>query len=314
MRRNTALQARFSRRFRHLLSGAADGNPPWLSVVAEGDDAGLFSPTDAPWVIHRDFATLVGGIRALLMQALHPGALAGVAQHSRYESDPLGRLAGTIRWLTVTTFGSTAAVDREATRVDRWHQRVAGTFTDGQDREREYRASDTDLLLWVHVAFMESFLVAHECYARAEIPRGAHATGADNYVAQWARSVEPLGLASAPRSRAELNRVLDGFRDRGELSVTPQTRDVISFIRKPPLPVLARPVYALLFQAAVISLRPDFRKMLGIRTAPRWWVTANTRVTLRLLRWAVGPESPIEDAALARLRRLGAIPAVTQLS
>lgn len=312
MRRNNALQARFSRRFRYLLSGATDGNPPWLGVVAEGDDSGLFLPSDAPWVVHRDFGTLVGGIRALLMQALHPGALAGVAQHSRYESDPLGRLAGTIRWLTVTTFGSTEAVLQEASRVNRLHKRVSGTFVDGRDDERHYRASDPDLLLWVHVAFMESFLVAHERYARALIPRGDKPTGADNYVDQWSRSVAPLGLASTPRSRDEMDAVLDEFRDRGDLRVTSQTRDVVSFIRKPPLPAAARPVYALLFQAAVISLRPDFRKMLGIRTAPRWWVTVNTRMTLRFLRWAVGPESPIEDAALARLRRLGAIPAATQ--
>jgi uncharacterized protein (DUF2236 family) len=257
--------------------------------------------------VHRDFGTLVGGIRALLMQALHPGALTGVTQHSRYSSDPLGRLSGTIRWLTVTTFGASEAVAGEASRVNRLHDRVSGDFIDGGGAVRAYRASDEHLLLWVHVAFMESFLIAHEHYADAPIPQGATTSGADNYVLQWGRSVAPLGLDEVPTSSAGMNTVLDGFRNRGELTVTDDTRRVIAFIRKPPLPSAAKPIYALLFQAAVISLRPDFRSMLGIRTAPPWFVRIQTRWLLRLLRLAVGPESPIEEAALARLRRLGVI-------
>ena len=123
---NNALQEALSKRFRRLLSGDPDGIPPWLEVIAAGDEPGLYMPTDAPWIVHADFGTLVGGIRALLMQALHPGSLTGVANHSRYEQDPLGRLAGTIRWLTVTTFGSHAAVAGESSRVNRLHTRVAG--------------------------------------------------------------------------------------------------------------------------------------------------------------------------------------------
>ncbi len=104
--RNNAIQANFSRRFRILLTGDPEGVPPWLDVVAAGEGPGLYLPTDAPWVAHGDLATLVGGIRALLMQALHPGSLAGVRSHSRYKDDPLGRLSGTIRWLTITTYPS----------------------------------------------------------------------------------------------------------------------------------------------------------------------------------------------------------------
>lgn len=77
LRKNNALQESLSKRFRRLLSGDPNGVPPWLEVIAAGDDAGFFLPTDAPWVVHADFGTLVGGIRALLMQALHPGSLTG---------------------------------------------------------------------------------------------------------------------------------------------------------------------------------------------------------------------------------------------
>lgn len=292
-KKNNAIQEFFSIKFRRLLSGAKDGKPPWLDIIAGGDTGGLFVPTDAPWVVHRDFGTLVGGIRALLVQALHPATLAGVANHSRYESDPLGRLAGTIRWLTVTTFGSFDAIAGEASRVNRLHERVVG------DKPISYKASDPNLLLWVHVAFTDSFLAAHELFCEAKIPGGA-----DGYVAQWSRSVEPLGLTSAPQSLAELDETLRRFEP--ELRFTANTASVVRFIRKPPLPLLARPVYALLFRAALVSLRPEHLKLLGLRK-PGPLVIPFTRFTLKAIRTVIGPESPIEDGAIRRLERLGLI-------
>lgn len=280
-------------KFRRLLSGAKDGKPPWLDIIAEGETGGLFVPTDAPWVVHRDFGTLVGGIRALLVQALHPATLAGVRNHSRYEQDPLGRLAGTIRWLTVTTFGSFDAIASEASRVNRLHERVAG------ERPVNYRAADPHLLLWVHVAFTDSFLSAHELYCEAAIPGGA-----DSYIAQWAKSVEPLGLSSAPKNQAELDSVLEKYLP--ELNFTEDTASVVRFIKKPPLPLLARPVYALLFKAALVSLRPEHLQLLGLRK-PSPVVVPLTRFTLKAIRTVIGPESPIEDGAIRRLQRLGLI-------
>ena len=293
--------------FRRLLSGAPDGVPPWLEVIGAGDEPGLFIPSDAPWVVHADFGTLVGGIRALLLQALHPGTLRGVAQHSRYKEDPLGRLAGTIRWLTVTTFGSHTAIAGEASRVNRLHTRVSGTYQTPDGTERAYKAADQDLLLWVHVAFADSFLTCHEWFAWREIPGGA-----DAYVAQWSRSVEQLGLSRAngapvPMTRAELNAAIDGFWQQGVLRVDDATRDVVRFIQKPPLPPVARLVYGLLFQAAVISLEPEFRELLNLKAGPRWLIQPVTRFVLRTIRFAIGPESPIEDAGVERLRRIGAI-------
>ena len=307
MTSNNSMQEWLSIRFRRLLSGAADGTPPWLDIVARGDEGGLYVPTDAPWVIHRDFGTLVGGIRALLMQALHPGSLAGVADHSRYKKDPLGRLAGTIRWLTITTFGSHSAVEAEATRVNRLHQRVTGTYETGHHETRAYRAADPDLLLWVHVAFMESFLVAHEMYAATPIPRGSAESPADNYVEQWGRSVAPLGLNQTPSTRREMDDIITELWKRRVLVSTESTKSVVGFIRRPPLPLAVRPIYRLLFDAAVVSIRPEFRAMLGLTAKPRWRVVPLTRFMLRAIRLAIGPESPIEDGALNRLRRIGVL-------
>ena len=298
---NNALQEALSKRFRRLLSGDPDGVPPWLDVIAAGDEPGLYLPTDAPWVVHADFGTLVGGIRALLMQALHPGSLTGVANHSRYEQDALGRLAGTIRWLTVTTFGSHTAVANESGRVNRMHTRVTGQYQTAQGEQRPYKAADPDLLLWVHIAFMDSFLRCHQMYAWREIPGGA-----DSYIALWSKSVEPLGLSTAPMNERELLAEIE--RQKPLLIATEKTLDVVKFIRYPPLPRLARPTYRLLFEAAVLSLPIEFRSMLGLKAKPRWLIQPVTRGVLRFIRLAIGPESPIEDGAIDRLKRIGVLP------
>lgn len=298
---NNALQEALSKRFRRLLSGDPDGVPPWLEVIAAGDEPGLYLPTDAPWVVHADFGTLVGGIRALLMQALHPGSLTGVANHSRYEQDALGRLAGTIRWLTVTTFGSHTAVANESGRVNRMHTRVTGEYQTAGGEQRPYKAADPDLLLWVHIAFMDSFLRCHQMYAWREIPGGA-----DSYIALWSKSVEPLGLSSAPMNELEMLAEIE--RQKPLLIATEKTLDVVKFIRYPPLPRLARPTYRLLFEAAVLSLPIEFRSMLGLRAKPRWMIQPLTRGVLRFIRLAIGPESPIEDGAIDRLKRIGVLP------
>lgn len=300
---NNKVQEYFSKKFRAILSNEPSGTPPWIETIAAGETGGLFLPTDAPWVVHRDFGTLVGGIRALLVQALHPGAVNGVANHSRYQEDALGRLAGTIRWLTVTTFGSLEAVAGEASRVNRLHDRVSGSFTTPRGKTRNYKAADEDLLLWVHVAFTKSFLVCHQLYADRPIPGGA-----DAYVAQWARSVTQLGLATAPMTEKDLDETIDSYARRDELVGDEKTIEVIRFIREPGLPWIARGVYRVLYAAAVYSLPEGARSVLRLKALPGWVIVPTTRWLLRTLRWIIGPDSPIEDAALARLARLGIWP------
>jgi hypothetical protein len=114
--------------FRKTVSGDPTGAPAWAQQMAIGNDVGLFGPESAVWEVHGSISTLVGGIRALLMQAAHPAALTGVAEHSQYDTDPLGRLERTTRWLTITTFGSTEAIEREARRVNELHSHVKGEY------------------------------------------------------------------------------------------------------------------------------------------------------------------------------------------
>lgn len=304
MKTNNRAQEFLSKRFRKLLSGDPDGIPPWLPVVAEGDQPGLFVPSDAPWVVHGDFSTLVGGIRALILQAQHPATLAGVAQHSRYKSDPLGRLSGTIRWLTVTTFGSVSAIEQEAARVNRLHERISGTVQDSQGRSAAYSAREPRLLLWVHLAFTEAFLSAQLEVSRQSIPGGA-----DAYVDLWRKSAVPLGLEleSLPKTRAELSSALSDFYTRGELRYDAATADVMRFIERPPLPKPAALVYRVLFRAAIASL-PDWAvELTGYSVRNPRLVLWGTKWLLVAMRKSIGPESPIEDAAIARLMRAGVI-------
>ncbi|MEN9730774.1 MAG: hypothetical protein RL488_84 [Actinomycetota bacterium] len=226
------------------------------------------------------------------MQALHPGSLAGVAQHSRYEKDALGRLSGTIRWLTVTTFGSFEAIEGEASRVNRLHERVKGEYVKKAETV-SYRAADPDLLLWVHIAFTESFLVAHNTF-------GSNPVDPDEYVEKWGRSAKPLGLTQTPKTFTELENQLASFDC---LRADDLTKRVVSFIKYPPLPRSVRPAYKLLFAAAVISLKDEYRELLGLKKPNRLVIPA-TRLLLRSIRLLIGPESPIEQAALDRLARI----------
>lgn len=304
MKTNNRAQEFLSKRFRKLLSGDPNGIPPWLPIVAAGNQPGLFVPTDAPWVVHGDFSTLVGGIRALILQALHPATLAGVAQHSRYKADPLGRLSGTIRWLTVTTFGSVEAIQQEASRVNRLHERIRGEVLDADGGSVSYSAQDPRLLLWVHLAFTEAFLSAQLEVSNTEIPGGA-----DAYVNLWRKSAVPLGLdlESLPATREQLSNALLEFADNGELRFDEATADVMKFIERPPLPKPAALVYRVLFRAAIASL-PDWAvELTGYRVSNPRAVLWFTKWLLAFMRKAIGPESPIEDAARARLKRAGVI-------
>jgi uncharacterized protein (DUF2236 family) len=298
-----ALQERFGTRFRRIITNTEDGVPPWMAAVESGQTRGLYLPHDAPWVVHGDVATLIGGIRALLMQALHPGSLTGVEQHSRYEHDPLGRLAGTTRWLTIATFGSAEALEAESTRVNRMHDHVKGQYVTGAGVTKDYKAADPDLLAWVHIAFTDSFLTTHELFGEEKIPGGA-----DEYVSQWSKSVVPLGLTNAPMSRAELKAEIKRYKDEGILSTSETTKQVVEFIRKPPLSRAALIAYDRMFDGAVASIPADLQAMLGLKGKSLNVAGPITRGLLRAMRLALGPISPLEVAAISRLKRTGDLP------
>ena len=299
-----SLLAPLRRRLLNALTGLDDGSAAWISEIGEGDDEGYFGPESAAWEVHAAMPTLVAGIRALLMQTLHPGAMAGVHDWSRYKSDPLGRLTGTIRWIVAVTFGSKEMAQRESARVARFHDRVNGAYPAAAG-EVEYSAHDPELLRWVHLAFTEAFLGCHETWG-APIPGGA-----DGYVREWARAGELVGARDLPTTRAELRAQLDAFRMAGVLRRDERVDEAVRFIRTPPLPGTG-PAYSFLFAGAVASIPVEYRRLLGLRRA--WWpaVTA-TRIVLFVAGRALAgsPSDPsrspsARELATARVARLRA--------
>lgn len=279
------------------LSGTDDGSPAWVRGLAEGTDAGFFGPGSAAWAVHGGMATMTAGIRALLVQALHPGAMAGVHDWSRYREDPLGRLTGTIRWLITVTFGDRATAERSSAMVRALHERVRGTYRDAAGNPVPYSAGDPELIEWVHLAFTDAFLTCHEIWEQ-EIPGGP-----DAYVREWAVAGELIGLEDPPLTAAALHGRLEAFSTAGILRADERVQDVVRFIRRPPLVAGMLPAYRVMFAGAVASLDPQHRSLLGLRHPGPLAVPA-TGVVLRSARSLLGERSTSEEAALARIARL----------
>ena len=242
-----------------------------------------FEPGSPIHQVHGDASMFVGGIRALLLQALHPLAMAGVTDHSGFQGDPWGRLQRTSYFLAVTTFGTARDAEAMVRAVRTVHDTVVGTAPDG----RPYAASDPHLLRWVHVAEIDSFLRAHQRYGAQPLDQA----GRDGYVAQTARVAEALGVTDPPRTEAGLRAQLKGYRP--ELAATPAARETARFLLlRPPLPLLARGPYAAL-SAAAVSLLPRWaRKELWLPYLPvteAVLVRGAGEVVTRTIRWAMRP-------------------------
>lgn len=211
-------------------------------------DPGLFGPSSISWQLHADAATGIGGVRALLMQALHPEAMAGVAKHSTYKSDPWGRLTRTAEYISVITFGTSAEAEAAAARVRMVHQKL------GVDRP--------DLLLWVHLGFVDSLLRAAQRSGLA-----SSAEDADRYVKEQVIAAELLGAPDAPTTEAELVAAIDEFMP--VLAASQEAKDAARFIAFPPMPLLTRlltpaaPAWASVAATAFALLPAWGRQMYG---------------------------------------------------
>ena len=184
------------------------------SVPEQPADDGYFGPGSVTWRLNGDLSAPVAGLRSLLMQALHPLAMAGVDQHSDWRADPAGRLASTSAYLATITYGDRAAARRAADRVRTIHQRVRGT---DPVTGRPYAATDPDLLIWVHAALVDSVLAAADRYGTP-----VSAAGKDRYVAEMTAAAELVGVPAgrAPCSTAELDAYFTAVRPELTLSPT----------------------------------------------------------------------------------------------
>jgi uncharacterized protein (DUF2236 family) len=271
------VRRRLQRSLRFLVSGSPE--PP-VRMSTDRHDEGLFGPHSMTWRIHADASMFIGGLRSLLIQTLHPRVMAGVADHSDYRRDPLGRFQRTASFVGVTTYGTTAEAEGVIATIRRVHSRVVGTTPEGEP----YEANDPHLLAWVHATEVDSFLRAYRRYGSSPL------TGeeADRYVAEMATVATLLGSERPPRSVAELSETLHAFRP--ELRAGKQAKDAVRWLLVPPLPLIGRPPYGVVATAAVSLLPRWSRRMLWLPVAPGvepLVVRPAATALVRVLGWAM---------------------------
>ena len=243
----------------------------WLS---EGER--WFADDDPIRRVHADASMFIGGVRALLLQSLHPLAMFAVAEHSGYRDDPWARVQATSTYLAQTTFGTIDHAEAAIDKVRAIHRFVRGTAPDG----RAYSADDPELLLWVHVAEIDSFLTAQQAFSTRPLDE----TEADTYVAQSAVAATRLGVQQPPSNVAELRAVIERFRP--DLAVTPPALDAARLVlHEPPLAWWGRPVYGCVSTAAVSTLPVWAREMIGVRSRP--FARSLGRLTTAGIGWVI---------------------------
>lgn len=257
--------------------GQAESQP---LVRPVGDD-GLFGPNSAVWAVHGDFTTMmIGGVSSLLLQMLHPAALAGVWDHSNFRQDMHGRLRRTAGFIGTTTRGSTEAAEAAIVRVRAIHEKITGVMPDGTP----YVASDPALLTWVHVAEARSFLAA---YLRYRNP-GFGNTRQDAYFAEMAMLASRLGATDVPATRRDVADYLHAMRPA--LRCDDRTRDVAATLLNQPATSWASvPLQRVLLHAGV-DLLPRWAATLHGMAMPnsrRLAIRAGGAGAGRLLRWAL---------------------------
>lgn len=203
--------------------GAGRGTVEGMSV-----DVGLFGPESVTWKLHREPILLIGGLRSLYLQALHPRAVAGVAQNSGYRADPWGRLNRTSEYVGTVIYGTTEEVERAAGRLRRLHSRM--TATDPRTGET-FRIDEPDLLRWVHVAEVESFLTTATRAGLKLTPDEV-----DRYYTEQLKAAELVGLdpSTVPATAAEIDAYYEAMRP--ELSLTRDGAETAAFLTVPPVP------------------------------------------------------------------------------
>jgi uncharacterized protein (DUF2236 family) len=265
---------------------------PVLDYLNPPGDPGLFGPDAVCWRVHADLASMmVGGISALLLQMLHPLALAGVVDHSNFRHDLLGRLRRTAFFVAGTTYGSRRDAERLIARVRKVHSTVVGTAPDG----RAYAADDPALLTWVHVAEVSSFLRGYLRYVDDTLSPARQ----DRYYDETALVAESLGARNVPRTSAAVDAYLAAIRP--ELAVSERTREVAAILLDAPAPrAFMQPLRRTLMTAAIDLLPPWAQRLSGFEGRVRRGgaaARAGVRAVGPVLRWA------LRDGAASRARQ-----------
>jgi uncharacterized protein (DUF2236 family) len=261
-------------------------------------DAGLFGPSSVTWRVHSDFCgMLAGGLCALYLQLLHPRALAGVWDHSNFREDLVGRLRRTTAFVGATTYAPTHDAQAMIERVRMIHGQVHGVDEAGVP----YSANDPDLLTWVHVSEMSSFLAGYRAYG----PMMVSTDVADTYLDETRRVAEALGARDVPRSVADMDAYI--ARVLPSLVFGERSRVVLEVLGRLDLPVPMAGLSRDLFLHAGAALLPDWAASLLQRSEhdlrKARWARATLRGMAPLFRVAL-----TEGVASRSCRRVGVDP------
>lgn len=256
------------------------------------DSAEAYLPVDGlARLVHGDLTSMmIGGLGSLFFEMLHPHTMAGVAEHSRYQNDALGRVLQTANFIGATTYGSCSSALHAIERVRAIHEGVRGVTDNGEP----YYANDPHLLSWVHCAGTSMFLASYQRFGPERLSRA----DADTYVREVATTARDLGAENPPTSQDELRQALDAFRP--ELRLSEDARAARDFVARGVVEgPHQRAAYRLLVNNAYSLLEPWARDLLGVSTAPaleRTILRPTTRVLASALRRAIPPTTRLRSA------------------
>ncbi|WP_423821997.1 oxygenase MpaB family protein [Salinisphaera sp. SPP-AMP-43] len=261
-------------------------------------DLGLFGPDSVTWKIHADFpGMMAGGIAALMLQTLHPRALAGVWDHSRFRQDPIGRLRNTTTFVAATSYAPTADAERLIGIVDRMHQKVVGTTLEGEP----YDAREPELLTWVHCTEMAMFLEGYKRYRRPDLARDVE----DRYFDETRCIAERLGARDVPASRAEMDDYFAAIQP--ELRFDERSRATLAVLEAMDLPVPMAGLSRRTFLGAGAALLPEWARSHMQRSRRQRLIDRASATALHRVAPLIRA-SMSEGVALRSARRCGAGP------
>lgn len=243
-----------------------------IDYDAPSGDVGLFGPESVTWKIHADFpGMMIGGIAALMLQALHPLALAGIWDHSRFREDPLGRLRNTTTFVAATSYAPRADAQRMMARVNRLHQHVVGHTRDGQP----YDARDPELLNWVHCTEMSMFLAGYKCFRRQPLTPAIE----DRYFDETRRIAEQLGARDVPASAAQMATYFADMQPR--LRFDERSRATLDVLETMEVPIPMAGLSRRTFVGAATALLPDWAQSMIPRSHRQRWADHVSLAALR---------------------------------
>jgi len=248
------------------------GGPPVAFLTPQGD-RGLFGPESIAWKVHADFISMmIGGISSLILQALHPQALAGVWDHSSFREDLKGRLGRTAFFIAATTYGSTEMANQIIEKVNQIHTKVTGFDEFG----KPYSATDPHLLAWVHLTETRSFMSAYEDYRKEKI----NTQGQDQYFLEMSSLGKRMGARDLPITYAATNEAIQGYIP--ELYFGERAKSILDLLENFPSNITVKPLIKLISRAGILNL-PDWVYPLIHKPTPSYFERLAVKKSIDLI-------------------------------